>query len=1128
MLMSFGKGTHSAADGWLAAVNLRTKVTEMSIQQRLVGFAALLLVCALATPVFATVYYVDAAGGDDKASGTTQEQAFKSITRAAQMSKPGDEVIVGPGTYTSVVTIDGFANATERTIFRAEPAGKALLCGEPTETPGERKLEFCRFMVRRPCVTLIGFNISDTSGHAIEFSTTAPKGVVQRCIVRDNKIDGIFFYKHDGGRVENCLLLRNERYGIWFYETTHGTAVNNTCYRNGQAGIAVNGATDVVIFNNILADNGTGLRLSGEGTATVHSDYNLYAGVSYGSRATANELRNSIACTLPDWQELSGQEGHSLKGVPLFRNPEADDFTPGAPPVMNWSPALTAGLRTEMYAGQQAPATDLLGTGKGPGVILAVGALFARNVATGTPFTTLHIVADGRMSVGVFDAKGHILRELLTDCPVRKGTRNLYWDGRDAQGKALLPGQYSWRAVMQNLRGLNEGSVGDSGKPPYCQGNVPTGINSIALDSAGNYFTTTFWDEAGFDVVKYNPEGVMQWVPEYYIRNVAGGFGQAIATDGKYVFVGLARNVKEENSKRFMSDQIRRLDCVTGKPVDFPRTDGTAKSDPREANNIIVNPVKDKPWITHLQLTNEENRRMFGIRGLACDAQRLWVSNYYRAVVESYDKETGKKLAEFPADKPMGIGVAADGKLWVCQGGDQVTEYMPDGNATGRVIDKLSDPIQATFGGPKGHLFIAQLGAGQVREYDVTGAAPALVRQFGHKAGGPGRVLPDVFWDGPQGLAVDAQGRMTLSDPGTGRILRYTTDFKVWQQYTSDFITTPFVDERAPDVLMSGNREYQVNYATGAWDFTYNWAPAQGIRRTLPNGRDYLFELGGHRMGVVVWAIEKTGDKSNVRKCAMLGGRWMGNDDLGEGVNAGKYSWQDTNGDGRVQDNELVWTQPIVANQSFMAALAPGWWVDKDGTLWLCEQVTKSILKFPLLGFDVHGNPRYDWAKAVTVAPADTSPTKFVPNNVKTTPQGDLYVQGTVDGKRDTSYFWMGGTAVARFTPDGTRCWLRVLPYVTVATAVDGAYWYTGEGMTAKETMYTDDGLTLCEMAPGRASGYTSGWIDQALGLYAFQHPRNKQHYIYAEEGLYGKSIRYHILGLDTLRRVEGKVTLGQ
>jgi len=54
------------------------------------------------------------------------------------------------------------------------------------------------------------------------------------------------------------------------------------------------------------------------------------------------------------------------------------------------------------------------------------------------------------------------------------------------------------------------------------------------------------------------------------------------------------------------------------------------------------------------------------------------------------------------------------------------------------------------------------------------------------------------------------------------------------------------------------------------------------------------------------------------------------------------------------------------------------------------------------------------------------------------------------------------------------------------------------------------------------------GWIDQALGLYAFQHPRNKQHYIYAEEGLYGKSIRYHILGLDTLRRVEGKVTLGQ
>jgi sugar lactone lactonase YvrE len=732
---------------------------------------------------------------------------------------------------------------------------------------------------------------------------------------------------------------------------------------------------------------------------------------------------------------------------------------------------------------------------------------------------------DGRLSVGVFDASGQMVRELLRDYPARGGKRDLYWDGRDDQGKELPPGAYEWRAVVHQIRGRDDGSVGDSGVPPYGKTNVPTGITSIAVDPDGSYYTTTFWDEAGFDVAKYDAEGKAQWVLPFYLRNVAGGYGQTVATDGKHVFVGLARNMKEEGGGRFLSDQIRRLDGATGQPADFPVPEGAEKPKQNEGNVIVVNPVKEQPWLPHQNLTTEASRRMFAVKGLACDGSRLWVSNYFRSRVEAHDKETVRKLSEFDVDRPMGIGVAPDGGLWVCNAGSRVTEFSVDGKPTGTQVADLKDPYQATFGGPSRHLYVGELGAGRVLEYDVSGKAPELIRSFGRKAGGPGGVSPDVFWDGPQGLAVDGQGRVTLSDPGTARILRYTPDLKLWQSYTSDFVTAPFVDERAPEVLISNDRQYQVDYQTGQWALTHSWAPAKGIRRALPNGRDYLFELGGHRMGVVVWAVEGEGDRLRARKCAMVGGRWMGNDDLGEGKQAAQYTWQDTSGDGQVQDAELVWEKPLDGKQYYMSALGPGWWVDKDGDLWLCDQVTKSIMRFPLLGFDPHGSPRYEWAKAVTVVPADTSPWKFQPTNLKTTPTGDLYVQGTVEGNRDMKWFWMGGTAVARFAPDGARRRLRVLPRVTVSTAADGTFWYTGEGNTAKVTMYTDDGLMLCEMAPGNPSGYVSGWIDHALGLYAFRHPRLKRHYVYAEEDFYGKSIRYRIEGVETLRRFGGQVT---
>jgi hypothetical protein len=253
----------------------------------------------------------------------------------------------------------------------------------------------------------------------------------------------------------------------------------------------------------------------------------------------------------------------------------------------------------------------------------------------------------------------------------------------------------------------------------------------------------------------------------------------------------------------------------------------------------------------------------------------------------------------------------------------------------------------------------------------------------------------------------------------------------------------------------------------------------------------------------------------------MLGGRWTGLDDLGKGDEGGRLFWIDTNGDGQVEETEITWNTPARQGVAYIA-LAPGWWVDERGDCWLADGMTRSVVRLRLQGFDGRGNPRYDWGKLETVVPRDTSPWKFEPKNLRVAPDGDLYVQGTVEGRRNLGAFWMGGTAIARYAPDGRRRWVLPLPRVAVALATDGDFWYVGEGPTAKISAYTNDGLFVADMAPGKPSGYQTGWIDHAMGICAFVHPRTQVRYVYAEEDLFGKMIRYRIEGADAIQSQQG------
>lgn len=1071
-------------------------------------FRCLSLLLAVGPVATAATWHVNGAGGNDKNPGDSPIEAFETIGRAARASKPGDTVLVAPGTYGERVNVGGFRDAAERTVFRAEPLGKAVLAGEEKQF---------RFSIRRPKVSIIGFVCKASREHAIDFHEPAHDGLVRQCILFDNTLDGVFFRKCRGGRVESTVCARNGRHGVWFLESDGGVAVNNTLFGNKASGLCIDRTPRVVAFNNLVADNGVGIRLrEAEG---LRCDHNLLWGGFLGQVHGSDWLFGASAGTLADWRELSGHDAHSLSGDPLLADSKAADFPLVATVSGVRSPAYRPGLRVERFADIQAPTTDAFGRTVGPNTAAGVGAMWLPESPVGGHPILLDVPSEGQVSLAIVDAKGQLIRTLLAGYPAAKGRLEVRWDGRGALGEAVPPGQLGWRAIVHNVRGIDDGSAGDTGKPPYGKHQVSDGVCDLAVDAKGDLYEMSFWDESGHCLRKLHADGTADWVIPFYIRNTAGGLGTAVATDGKYVFGALVRQRNDKGVRR-VADHVRRLFAADGRPANFPAAEG------RKPDNLIeVNPEKPEGWVHAQRHSAQQSRELFSIRGLALDAKRLFVSDYYRERIVAYDKETGAKLSEFAVPKPLGIAVAPDGTLWVANSGNRVTQYALDGKRKAE-IDGLKDPYAVTFGGPKQGLYVTEMEAGQIREYAIEGGTPRLVRTLGRAADGPGPVKPDVFRFGEYcGIAVDGKGRISVTDKGNHRVQRFHPDGTLWQSLYSDFVAAPFVDLREPDILMSGSRQYRVDYATGQWEFTHNWAPADGkfstgrvLRRKLPNGRDYLFHLGGHRGGVVVYAIEGEG----MRRSAMLGGRWMGVDDLGKGGSAGMYFWRDADGDGAVEDAEMVWTKKPEGPYAYIG-LGPGWWADARGDLWLADQVTKSILRLKLLGFDDRANPRYGWAARETVVPTDDGPWKFHAKNLRIAPDGDLYAQGTYEGNRQLSHFWMGGTAIARFAPDGARRWVLPLPRVCVALSTDGEFVYTGEGPTAKVSMYTADGLFVTAMAPGKPSGYQSGWIDHALGIFAFVHPRTKTHYVYAEEDLFGKIIRYRIEGLESAKRLSGR-----
>lgn len=689
---------------------------------------------------------------------------------------------------------------------------------------------------------------------------------------------------------------------------------------------------------------------------------------------------------------------------------------------------------------------------------------------------TVTMPFSGTISSAVYDPTGQIVRTLFMSEPKTAGRVLLEWDGKDNFGYVVPNGKYSWRAIVTQAVGVDEGSVGEGSIPTYGPGEFSHWVNGVALDDTNNLYCISYWEETHHDLRRWNADGTPGWS-----KNFLGG--QTLTTDNTYIYT--ARDASGEN-------RIDRCFAIDG--INAPWTGSPS-------GYIVANATGGN-----------------GVFGLAVDTTLLWVSNDKQDRIELYNKATGAMQSTFAVTNPKGIVADGMGNVWVSHSGTMVTKFSPTG-ATLATIPNLNHPFALDFGGPSNHLFIAEVGTGRVLEYDVTTLQQTRAL---FSAAQPGAIsATKLYWRANMascGIAVDATGRITVTDPYNYRIQRYNADGSFWQSQFSDFVAAPFVDPTVnPNMLLSTWIQYAVDYTPGAnygkWYPAYNWLPSdtqyysnQSVRRKLSNGKDYLYYFTVAN-GVVIYLI----DNNTFRRCAIIG------------ADSSLFNWTDTDGDGAVEENEKS-TAPGTANYQ---QLSPGTWIDKQGNFWIANWNGETV-KVPLDGFDAQHNPKYDWNHRVTIAQADASRWGFSSTNIKVDPgSGEIFLLGTTSYNRDC-YFWMGGTAIDRRAPDGTRISVYPMPPIpanhfsddvcVVTTDTDGKYFYTGHSYDDQlfVRMFTRDGLQVCKSTVGAPNGNAACWLDHGCSLTAFTHPINNTHYIYAAENYHGKSIRWRIDALDT------------
>jgi len=534
-----------------------------------------------------------------------------------------------------------------------------------------------------------------------------------------------------------------------------------------------------------------------------------------------------------------------------------------------------------------------------------------------------------RVSLNLYDAQGEMVRSLLCGAPRQEGRQREFWDGLDQAGKPLPPGEYSWKLLA-----------------------MPGRLKTEYLLTAGANYPDPVPDR-------------MQEA-EHYRLVAPGTHGgpTAVAADASGIYVGASCTENIENYLIKISPDGRRRLWSKMQRVPWKGAVAMALSGDRllvlSANNEIwpymAADGKDLPVIaTSLPLADKDKPDEPGRHAddIAANDREMVLCYPERGLVRWCDPADGKLLREVGGlDKPGAVAIAPDGTTYA-RCGTNVLRLDRNGGAPATVVSGLAKPARIAVN-QAGELLVSDAATEQVLRFGADGKRLAAFGQEGGRRNGTYDQGAKESFLQVAGVAAAPDGGFLVAEPSTAprRIAWFTADGRLKGEWYGGHVWAPWIavdPENPGTVFMPSSWNSIMRLAVDLKHKTWSVRAVYQVDR-MADGmllghnnallyrairRDGKLFIAGAFSRAQVFRVEDDGDQLVPVTTIDLHLSHDAKSKRGPikewaGKGSDSYQWNDANGDGRAQREEVryfaagPWTCLPEWDASGMYAVADG------------------------------------------------------------------------------------------------------------------------------------------------------------------------------------------------------------
>ncbi|HUS48427.1 MAG TPA: right-handed parallel beta-helix repeat-containing protein [Phycisphaerae bacterium] len=183
-------------------------MTRLMKMHGALGFAILAGVVAFGCGTAGAADYYVSPKGDDAKAGTSAEQAFRTIAKAAGAAKAGDTVNIAPGTYVGRIRPAHSGTAEAPIVFRRQGNGEAVISTSKDTDGGEWYDRFALKIAGQAHIIIDGLTFRDAEAW-IYVGERSHHVTIRNCIFERCRIyHGILINNSDYNTVRGCLFKK--------------------------------------------------------------------------------------------------------------------------------------------------------------------------------------------------------------------------------------------------------------------------------------------------------------------------------------------------------------------------------------------------------------------------------------------------------------------------------------------------------------------------------------------------------------------------------------------------------------------------------------------------------------------------------------------------------------------------------------------------------------------------------------------------------------------------------------------------------------------------------------------------------------------------------------------------------